>query len=57
MFKEKAVGSNLKDFEIKINEEITKKYNVAKAKCLSIYEAMCFNSINPDVEKIESMIR
>ena len=29
-FKEKAVGSNLKDFEQKINEEISKKYSAVK---------------------------
>jgi hypothetical protein len=34
MFKDKAVGDNLQEFVGKVEEEIQKKYLVAKNKCL-----------------------
>lgn len=56
-FKAKAVGQNLKDFEDKIAEEISKKYVSIKQKCLKIYDAKCQESVAKEVEAIESMIR
>lgn len=56
-FREKAVGENLKEFEHKIAEEIHKKYLSVKSKCLSIYETKCSESVNKDIEHLESAIR
>lgn len=44
LFKEKAVGQNLKDFENKIFEEIQKKYLSIKTKCIEIYQQKCQDS-------------
>ena len=56
-FREKAVGQNLKDFEIKILEEIQKKYLIVKQKCLQIYESKCIQSIKTELDLIDSNIR
>jgi hypothetical protein len=34
LFREKAVGENMKDFEVKILEDIQKKFLAIKVKCL-----------------------
>ena len=57
LFKEKAVGENLKDFEGKILEDIQKKFLAIKTKCLAIYEQKCQKAIQKEVENIESLIR
>ena len=57
LFKEKAVGQNLKDFEHKINEAIQKKFIAVKSKCLEIYDKKCQDSLQQDIESLESEIR
>lgn len=47
----------MKDFEGKIADEISKKYDAIKQKCLKIYEAKCQASVVKEVEAIESLIR
>eukprot|EP00347_Sterkiella_histriomuscorum_P021939 403332245 len=56
-FKDKAVGQNLKEFEGKILDEIAKKYQIVKQKCMQIYESKCQELIKKDVENIEQQIR
>jgi hypothetical protein len=54
LFKEKAVGQDLKEFEGKISEEIQKKYTAVRNRCIIIYERKCQEAIASEVEKLES---
>ena len=57
IFRDKAVGQNLKDFEVKVKLDIAEKFKIIKQKCMKIYEGTCKAIIDPQIQSLEAKLK
>ena len=57
MFREKAIGDNIEEYEDGIEAEIRKEYNLVKLKCIIESKKKCEKAIKKDLDEFYADVR